>query len=132
MKKYVNHKKLKYIAYTLLIIIFSLISFISGVYIGEASNQKKIEKHHQTTVTQLKNEIKNLETQLSKNENNSTSLQYNLSNISKLNPIAPSEIQDYESSTNNTKQKKKKITNFLKQKNLNWLLFLMMFHLIMK
>ena len=115
MKKYFNHKKLKYIAYTLLIIIFSLISFISGVYIGESSNQK-IEKQHQTTVTKLKNEIKNLETQLSKNENNSTSLQYNLSNISKLNPIAPSEIQDYENSTNTTKPKRKKITKLFKTK----------------
>jgi len=44
MKKYFNHKKLKYIAYTLLIIIFSLISFISGVYIGESTHQKKNRK----------------------------------------------------------------------------------------
>ena len=121
MKKYFNHKKLKYISYILIIIIFSLISFISGIYIGQTSN---IKQQNYKTINNLKAKIKDLESQLYKqkkihmfpknnNENNST---INKSKTISTKIIPPSEIIDYENSTNATKQKKTQITKILKTK----------------
>jgi len=95
MKKRISkHKEIKYIAFFLIILFFSLISFIIGIYIGESSALTKEKEKRCSALETLKNEIKNLETELSKNkkENNSSK------NIKKK--IVPlSEIADYETST---------------------------------
>ena len=110
-KKSPKNKTLKYITYSLLIVIFSLISFISGIYLGEASATKKQKDTNFSTVTTLKNEIKNLEAQLSKNKKNTLPLKENNSsnmcNITKEKIIPPSEIADYESSNIINKPKNK-------------------------
>jgi len=118
-KKSPKNKTLKYITYSLIIVIFSLISFIGGIYLGEASAAKKQQTTKSSTVTTLKNEIKNLEAQLSKNKKNTLRVKENnlsnMCNITKKNIIPPSEIADYESSNIINKPKHKiKITKIFK------------------
>jgi len=119
-KKSSKNKTLKYITYTLIIVIFSLISFIGGIYLGESSAVQKQQEKKSSTVTTLKNEIKNLEAQLSETKKSASKKieENNLSTICRITKekiIPPSEIEDYETSNIIKPSKQKtKITKVFK------------------
>ncbi|WP_024790089.1 divergent polysaccharide deacetylase family protein [Lebetimonas sp. JH292] len=102
-KKRKNSKKnsLRYIVYILLLAIFSLSFFIAGVYIGENTNKKSLQKT-QNVISMLEKKIKNLSNQL--NQNNKKS--YNL----------PSEIEDYETAHKHYKKTKPTVAVTVKLK----------------
>jgi len=111
-KKFAKNKTLRYVTYALLILIFSLISFIGGVYLGKITSKKPVEQKT-APITALKTEKNSsIKQKQSINKSNST-------NLTQTTPIMPpSEIADYETSNiiNKPSKHKTKITKKFKTK----------------
>jgi polysaccharide deacetylase 2 family uncharacterized protein YibQ len=86
--------KLKYFIFALILVIFSLSSFIIGIIIGQSSVKENIKKKD-NTIAKLEKKINKLSNELNNNKNNSNNESYN-QNI-------PSEVKDYQTANNLTK-----------------------------
>jgi polysaccharide deacetylase 2 family uncharacterized protein YibQ len=91
-KNFSNTNKLKYLIFGLILIIFSLSFFITGVIIGQNSLKSTIEKK-EDLISKLENKINKLSNELkNKSSQKITNYSYNL----------PSEIEDYKEANKNS------------------------------
>jgi polysaccharide deacetylase 2 family uncharacterized protein YibQ len=91
-KNFSNTNKLKYLIFGLILIIFSLSFFITGVIIGQNSVKSTIEKK-EDLISKLENKINKLSNELkNKSSQKITNYSYNL----------PSEIEDYKEANKNS------------------------------